>query len=99
MTGDPQERSNFPAGAINLASARLGARKVSVTDEFFAAVKRLLSESERWKPVLEKQILTADHIHEFTHDVIKQISPVTHVTFNIFLNGGVSRLRLFGRKA
>ncbi len=53
--------------------------------------------SADWKPIMEKQKLQMDHIHEFGADAVHDIGPVTHVRFNIHPDGGVSRLRLHGR--
>lgn len=58
----------------------------------------MLAQSEVWTPILPKQKLNADQPHEFVSE-IEMKTPVTHVRFNIFPDGGVSRLRLFGRKA
>ena len=36
--------------------------------------------------------------HEYTEQ-IRALGPVTHVRLNVFPDGGVSRLRLFGKVA
>ena len=41
------------------------------------------------------QPLTADAIHQFTE--LNDLGPITHIRFNIIPDGGVSRLRLFGK--
>ena len=49
-----------------------------------------------WQPLLPQQKLNADDEHEF----VKQINShngITHVRLNIFPDGGISRLRLFGK--
>ncbi|MCL6709936.1 allantoicase [Pseudomonas sp. R2.Fl] len=38
----------FAAGAVNLASARLGARGIFSTDEFFAPLERMLNDDPAW---------------------------------------------------
>lgn len=49
-----------------------------------------------WQPILEKQKLSADAEH--TYSLAGQENKVyTHVRLNIFPDGGVSRMRLFGR--
>ena len=45
------------------------------------------------------QKLSADSIHVFEADAIRSVGPVDHVKLNIFPDGGVSRLRIFGRLA
>ena len=49
-----------------------------------------------WQPLLSQQKLSADHEHEFVSEVNK-LEGITHVRLNIFPDGGVSRLRLFGK--
>ncbi|WP_333876695.1 allantoicase [Flavobacterium sp.] len=49
-----------------------------------------------WKTLLPQQKLSADHIHEFRSEV-QAIGAVTHIRLTIFPDGGVSRLRLFGK--
>jgi allantoicase len=48
-----------------------------------------------WPVLLPQQKLSADNIHRFESEVAA-LGPVTHVRFNMFPDGGVSRLRLFG---
>ena len=50
-----------------------------------------------WPELLGPQKLTADAIHSY--DAVAALGPVTHVRLNIFPDGGVSRLRLFGTLA
>jgi allantoicase len=49
-----------------------------------------------WVEVLPRTPLRADSRHFFEKE-IRPAGPVTHVRFNIFPDGGVSRLRVFGR--
>ncbi len=48
-----------------------------------------------WFTILPQQKLSADHEHEF---VIDNKNVFSHVRLNIFPDGGVSRLRLWGKK-
>lgn len=48
-----------------------------------------------WKELLPRTPLQADALHRFDKE-IRDIGPVTYVRFNIFPDGGVSRLRIFG---
>jgi allantoicase len=48
-----------------------------------------------WRPLLPRTALTPDRRHTF--HVTPDTAGITHVRFNIFPDGGVSRLRLFGR--
>ncbi|WP_049622260.1 allantoicase [Frateuria defendens] len=56
----------------------------------------LITQSMFWAELLPAQALAADSLHRFAAEV-QALGPVTHVRFNIHPDGGVSRLRLFGR--
>ncbi len=58
-----------------------------------------IAASEAWKPVLVRQKLEMDKVHEYAGEQIADIGPVTHVRFAMHPDGGVMRLRLFGVKA
>jgi len=51
-----------------------------------------------WPVLLEEQKLSMDKEHHFAREVI-DLGVVTHVRFNIFPDGGVSRIRLWGEIA
>jgi allantoicase len=51
--------------------------------------------SQPWKEVLPKTKLKANHLHVFNR--LPSQSVATHVRFQIYPDGGVSRVRLFGR--
>lgn len=57
--------------------------------------KNIFSESLKWKEILPKQKLQADHEHNFEKEILPH-EKISHVRFFIFPDGGVSRLRLFG---
>ncbi|MDV7143710.1 allantoicase [Tropicimonas sp. TH_r6] len=83
-------KGNFPdrcsLQAADLQSFGDGLTQALVTDSMF------------WKTVLPEVHLNADSIHDF-RDVLEDLGPVTHIRFNIFPDGGVSRLRILGRPA
>lgn len=57
----------------------------------------ILSDDAQWIPILHKQKLSANFEHEYITEInSKEI--FSHVRLNIFPDGGVSRLRLFGNK-
>ena len=56
----------------------------------------LVTQSMFWKILMPEQNLEMDAIHRFEAEVA-DIGPVSHVRLNIIPDGGVSRLRLFGR--
>jgi allantoicase len=49
-----------------------------------------------WQTLLPQQKLSADHEHEYASEISKH-HPITHVKLCIFPDGGVSRLRMFGK--
>ncbi len=49
-----------------------------------------------WTELLPRTLLSADSEHRFRQEISAQ-PRITHVRFNIYPDGGVSRLRLFGR--
>jgi allantoicase len=58
----------------------------------------LITQSMFWPVLLPEQKLSMDTIHSFSEQVAK-LGPVTHVRLNIIPDGGVSRLRLWGKVA
>ncbi len=57
-----------------------------------------IAAAEHWPVLLPERKLEADREHAF-RDGLADLGPVTHVRLNIIPDGGVSRLRLFGRIA
>jgi allantoicase len=53
------------------------------------------SDSIQWKTLLPNAKLQADFEHYFENELIER-GPFTHVRLNIFPDGGISRMRLFG---
>jgi allantoicase len=51
-------------------------------------------DKAEWKELLPQSDLAADQEHSFEN--LKDIGAITHVRLNIFPDGGISRLRLFG---
>lgn len=49
-----------------------------------------------WPEILPERKLSMDAVHDFTAADLTATGPVTHVRLNIFPDGGVSRLRVFG---
>ena len=81
-------RGNFP-DRCSLQAARIeqGTRASIVTDAQF------------WPELLGEHKLSADTVHTFDLKQIARLGPVTHVKLNIYPDGGVSRLRIFGTLA
>jgi len=55
----------------------------------------LVAQAQSWKILLPEVKLNADAIHHF-QDECANLGAITHVRFNIYPDGGVSRLRLWG---
>ena len=55
----------------------------------------VIDNGVQWHTVLPAQKLSADNEHEFKKEILVH-EKISHVRFNIFPDGGVSRLRLFG---
>ena len=52
-----------------------------------------------WPELMGERRLAADTIHTFEEKDIAELGPVSHVKLNIHPDGGVSRLRIWGRPA
>jgi allantoicase len=61
--------------------------------------KSIVSQAMFWPELMGEQKLEMDKIHVFEKDKIARLGHVTHVKLNIFPDGGISRLRIFGRLA
>ena len=59
----------------------------------------VITQSMFWGELLGRGKLGADAIHEFDGNAVAALGPISHLRLNIFPDGGVSRLRLFGRPA
>jgi allantoicase len=55
------------------------------------------SASQAWKQLLPRTKLKANRRHLFSN--VDDVGPATHVRFSIYPDGGVARLRIFGRAA
>ena len=60
-----------------------------------AMVQSLPRRSEDWPVLLPESKLEADQVHHFEKTVV-DVGLISHVRMNIFPDGGISRLRLFG---
>lgn len=62
------------------------------------AEKQLLEDpsSIKWETMIAQTALQADHEHYFEKEIVS-VGPFTHARLTIFPDGGVSRLRLWGR--
>jgi allantoicase len=63
-----------------------------------AAVDSGADALQEWKPLVAKSPLKANARHVFRKQ-LRKIGPATHVRLNIYPDGGISRLRVFGLAA
>ena len=68
---------------------------VEACDAPGASVESLTHGDHPWRPLLGRTKLHAHTRHLF-EDELHALGPVTHVRLNVFPDGGVSRLRVFG---
>ena len=57
--------------------------------------EQIATQSLFWRELLPNQKLSMDTEHHFS--VLEDLGSITHVKLNIYPDGGISRLRLFGR--
>lgn len=82
-------KGNYP-DKVSIQAADLG-------PGFDALSDAVVTSSMFWDELLAPQPLSADAIHRF--ETLSALGPLTHARINIFPDGGLSRLRLFGRLA
>ncbi len=70
---------------------------LSGIDAPLAAPTDLVDPGAAWRPVLGEQRLSADRRHFFRD--LEERGPFTHVRLDIFPDGGVSRLRVYGQRS
>ncbi|MCG8492995.1 MAG: allantoicase, partial [Sneathiellales bacterium] len=78
-------KGNFPEGCTIQAAYMTGGTEQSI-----------ITQSMFWRTLLPEQKLSMDAIHKF-EDEVQDLGPITHVRLNIIPDGGISRLRLFGK--
>ena len=59
------------------------------------SMENIKDESEHWSILLPSTKLEADRMHLY-RDELKDMGPISHIRLNIYPDGGISRLRLFG---
>lgn len=68
-----------------------GASCTAMTDE------ALTTQAMFWPELLPQQVMQMDMQHIYGIDAIRPVGPVTHVCVNMFPDGGISRIRIWGR--
>ena len=69
--------------------------RVSLDVGRFESDQQATNDSPDWKPLLAETRLKMDQQHYF--EDLQASAPATHVRMSIYPDGGISRLRLFGR--
>jgi allantoicase len=80
-------KGNFP-DRCSLQAARVD----------WGAEESLVTQAMFWPELMGEQKLTADAVHDFAGAELAALGPVTHVKLNIYPDGGISRLRIWGRR-
>ena len=60
------------------------------------SAKKIVAMSKKWKQLLNKVKLKAHKKHNFRNKLMKK-SKINYIRINIFPDGGISRIRLFGK--
>jgi len=79
-------KGNYPSGVMLQAALIEG------------GTEDLPALSKHWAELMPKQTLSANAEHVFK-DEVKALGPISHIRMNIYPDGGISRLRLFGKLA
>ena len=79
-------KGNFPDRASIQAAS---------VSEVVSSNENIIKDSEKWDLILGQMKLKADNVHKFSLDLNPQ-KEATHIRLNIYPDGGVSRLRIFG---
>ena len=58
----------------------------------------IITQSMFWPVLLGEQKLGPDAIHRFDGAQLADLGPVSHIRLNIVPDGGISRLRIWGRR-
>ncbi|MFD2264523.1 allantoicase [Lacibacterium aquatile] len=62
----------------------------------FGTDKSLITQAMFWQTLLPEQKMQMDHIHSFEKE-LADLGPITHIRINVIPDGGLSRVRLFGK--
>ncbi len=80
-------KGNFPA--------QVSIQAIYIED---ATDQQLIPQSMFWPLLLEAQPMQMDHIHTFMEEILKQ-EKISHIRINMIPDGGISRIRLWGKVA
>lgn len=64
-----------------------------------ATDQSIVTQAMFWQELLPQHKLQMDHRHFYESEAIRDLGRINHVKLNIFPDGGISRLRIFGKKA
>ncbi|ANF83279.1 allantoicase (plasmid) [Acinetobacter sp. NCu2D-2] len=80
-------KGNYPA--------QISIQAIYVED---ATDQQLIPQSMFWPFLLEAQDMQMDHIHSYVEEILKQ-DKISHIRVNMIPDGGISRIRLWGKIA
>ncbi|MBD1174866.1 allantoicase [Pelagibacterales bacterium SAG-MED01] len=60
--------------------------------------KQIVNSSDKWKYLLKNTKLSSNKTHIFKNSLMKK-EKINHIKINIFPDGGISRFKIFGKKA
>ena len=58
--------------------------------------KKIVNQSKKWRNLLGKVKLKAHKVHKFKNNLMKN-NKINFIRINIFPDGGISRIRIFGK--
>jgi len=64
-----------------------------------ASDEDVMNDKANWQAVLPEIPLQANHEHIYFNEILSAEQSFSHIRLNIFPDGGVSRLRIFGYRA
>ncbi len=59
----------------------------------------LITQSMFWDTLLDNEKTVVHEVHTFGKNKLKIDKPITHIRVNIFPDGGLSRVRVYGKVA
>jgi allantoicase len=70
--------------------------RVSIEAALFDSDEEVSVANKKWRPLLPEAKLEMDKQHEYESE-LESLGDLSHVRLSIYPDGGVSRLRVFGR--
>jgi allantoicase len=94
--GAPGSVRRVEVDTVHFKGNAPGACSVDLLSAPGAEEAEVLDSGRLWKPLLPRTRLQPHTLHRFERELTEGAGEATHARLNIFPDGGVSRLRLFG---